>query len=285
MINAEALGRLVANIGRPGFDAAFFEFARQVLDISSCSAFVFEESRKPCPIILEGLGSEQRSRTRMLGSAYVHDGFRHDPQVLGLFEIADIDIRIVNPCDIGDTAFRGHYYEEPRIGSEIAVLARYRGKHYNIGFYRGTGKAPFDRTIIAQTEFLARVALPALHRHMELHLADPERADEIDIPSARTKPIEQTQDHLTAVLMAEGNGLSPREAQVCAAIILGYRTLAISLNLGISENTICTHRKRAYAKLGISSQNELFSRYFKTVTRLNEGASRTAPMEMVAGMA
>jgi len=60
-------------------------------------------------------------------------------------------------------------------------------------------------------------------------------------------------------------GLTQREADVCAAIALGYTTLGIGLNLGISVNTVATHRKRAYAKLGISCQNELFARYFDSL--------------------
>ena len=48
-----------------------------------------------------------------------------------------------------------------------------------------------------------------------------------------------------------------RETEVCAAITLGMTSEAIALNLGISVNTVLTYRKRAYARLGISCQNEL----------------------------
>jgi DNA-binding CsgD family transcriptional regulator len=71
--------------------------------------------------------------------------------------------------------------------------------------------------------------------------------------------------HLREVFLAERHGLSPREAEICAHIVLGYSALAISLNLGISVNTVTTHRKRAYGKLRVCSQNELFERYFTSV--------------------
>ena len=76
----------------------------------------------------------------------------------------------------------------------------------------------------------------------------------------------ETLAYLREVLLSEPHLLSPREAEVCAGIILGYTTVGISLNCGISINTVATHRKRAYRKLGISSQNELFSRYFRLVS-------------------
>jgi DNA-binding CsgD family transcriptional regulator len=44
---------------------------------------------------------------------------------------------------------------------------------------------------------------------------------------------------------------------VCAEIVRGLSSGAIASSLGLSINTILTHRRRAYAKLRISSQNEL----------------------------
>ena len=56
------------------------------------------------------------------------------------------------------------------------------------------------------------------------------------------------------------------EAEICAMIVIGHTTQGISLDLGISKNTVITHRRRAYDKLGISSQNELFGKCFDTLS-------------------
>src|SRR5690606_4359226 len=56
--------------------------------------------------------------------------------------------------------------------------------------------------------------------------------------------------------------LSEREAEVCAGIALGMNSEGIGLTLGIKLSTVQTHRKRAYARLGISSQNELLKLLF-----------------------
>lgn len=53
--------------------------------------------------------------------------------------------------------------------------------------------------------------------------------------------------------------------------MLGYSTLAFGLRLGVSLNTVATHRRRAYLKLGVCSQNELFERYFRLVNALVAG--------------
>ena len=70
-------------------------------------------------------------------------------------------------------------------------------------------------------------------------------------------------------MMDENSLLTQREAEVCTGIVLGYTILGLSLNMGISVNTVATHRKRAYAKLRISSQNELFAHYFSLVENLS----------------
>jgi DNA-binding CsgD family transcriptional regulator len=46
---------------------------------------------------------------------------------------------------------------------------------------------------------------------------------------------------------------------VCARILSGYSSEAIASELGISLHSAFTYRKRAYDKLGIASQNELFA--------------------------
>lgn len=59
--------------------------------------------------------------------------------------------------------------------------------------------------------------------------------------------------------------LSPRQAEVVRLILQGHSTPSAAAYLGISEGTVKVHRHHAYARLGVSSQAELFSmatRYF-----------------------
>jgi DNA-binding CsgD family transcriptional regulator len=70
-----------------------------------------------------------------------------------------------------------------------------------------------------------------------------------------------TPDQSLAALFAKRAPLStltPREREVCRNILLGLSSEAISQALGISLHSTLTYRKRAYQRLGISSQNELF---------------------------
>lgn len=57
----------------------------------------------------------------------------------------------------------------------------------------------------------------------------------------------------------QSNKLTEREQQVCARILLGLSSEGIALDLNIKAASVHTYRKRAYLKLAISSQNELFA--------------------------
>jgi DNA-binding NarL/FixJ family response regulator len=57
-------------------------------------------------------------------------------------------------------------------------------------------------------------------------------------------------------------GLTPRESQVCDALIQGSSDRAISEALGISFWTVRTHIQRVFAKLGVLNRRELIVRYY-----------------------
>jgi DNA-binding CsgD family transcriptional regulator len=59
--------------------------------------------------------------------------------------------------------------------------------------------------------------------------------------------------------------LSGREALIVQMILRGHSTLSIANTLGIAEGTVKNHRKSIYAKLGITSQQELFARFIRHV--------------------
>lgn len=59
--------------------------------------------------------------------------------------------------------------------------------------------------------------------------------------------------------------LSDREREVIRMVLRGHSSNSIGLNLDISVTTVKTHRKRAYAKLGIATQSELLSLFLDSI--------------------
>jgi DNA-binding CsgD family transcriptional regulator len=62
-----------------------------------------------------------------------------------------------------------------------------------------------------------------------------------------------------------GPRITPRETQVVAQVLEGHSSESISRSLGISAGTVRIHRRNIYAKLDISSQQELFSIFFQKI--------------------
>jgi DNA-binding CsgD family transcriptional regulator len=72
----------------------------------------------------------------------------------------------------------------------------------------------------------------------------------------------QAQSHEVWNRLKGSHGLTGREAAIIELVLQGHSSESIGLNLGISTGTVKVHRRNIYRKLGISSQTQLFSRYF-----------------------
>ena len=62
--------------------------------------------------------------------------------------------------------------------------------------------------------------------------------------------------------------LSPRESEIVRMVLRGHSSKAIANALDNSPETIKVHRKRIYAKLGITSQGELLSTFLTALERM-----------------
>lgn len=262
------LGELVASIGAPPFGARYFHLFCDVLPLDGCSAFAcHRELEPPRSVVLEGNCSELRERLRALATEYVAGGFVHDPNIRrGLGECVEPQLYCLRAAELSHLSYGTRFYDRVGFAHELVMLGRVDGTAYYSSFYRKQQRMEFTAAELERVGRLARIAVQALHRHCELlggtrHTA----AATAGAPQSAGETRQHTLARLRGVLLAESYGLSPREAEICASIILGYSTIAIGFNLNISANTVATHRKRAYEKLRIHSQTELFSRYLQLV--------------------
>jgi DNA-binding CsgD family transcriptional regulator len=64
--------------------------------------------------------------------------------------------------------------------------------------------------------------------------------------------------------LAAASQFTKREAQVSARVLFGLSSIGIALDLGVSEQTVKSYRKRAYQRLAIGSEREMLNWYLKT---------------------
>lgn len=60
--------------------------------------------------------------------------------------------------------------------------------------------------------------------------------------------------------------LTQREREITQLLLRGYSSKAIARELGIAPGTVMVHKRNLFAKLGITSQYELFSQFIDTLS-------------------
>ncbi|HRH85263.1 MAG TPA: LuxR C-terminal-related transcriptional regulator [Rubrivivax sp.] len=116
-------------------------------------------------------------------------------------------------------------------------------------FSRWGDCAEFDRPAIQRAVETGRllITLATLHRRMLVSQRDPATA------FGSSSEIEQC--------LARTTSLTARERQVCALQLIGANGSAIGAELGIEAESVKSYRKRAYLRLGVSSERELLLKF------------------------
>lgn len=270
-----AIANLVGVIGDSQFDQHFYDFCRSVLHVDQCLVFHFDAKGQPQCLLAEAQYSQSRNVVRTLAKEYTDGAYQRDPNLVASPPRAmlenDIVVQRVSPSQIRDLGYRRRFYDEAMVRQEMAMLTSVNNQTLYCSFLRSEDHRDFTSDDASQLQQLGNFLTQTLVKHAEVIQLRESNGSSMPEPATLSpERRERMYQDLRAALLRAPGGLTQREAEVCAAIALGYTTLGIGLNLGISTNTVATHRKRAYAKLGISCQNELFARYFDSM-----GGSRT----------
>jgi len=144
---------------------------------------------------------------------------------------------------------------------EVAFGVGYAWRHgdslFLLDLLRPTKLGPFAAEDVQRLSDAGRLVASIVGVHATRHRID------IAVRSNRRDDIAEQ------VVRFLGAGLTRREAEVVSRIVMGMRTDAIASELGIKAATVITFRKRAYAKLGVGRQAELFARCVQMFSDLN----------------
>jgi DNA-binding CsgD family transcriptional regulator len=269
-IALDRIGDVVLAFGSPRFGTEYYKLFRESLGIDTCTVFAFAPDGIPTPLVAECDSRDGRQQAWDLALEYSQDAFKHDPIIRGnrsrISKGSTPVLYSLRADQVKDVAYRRHFYDEPALHQKVGILGRVGETLYYSNFYCGLEHRGFSESdALLLLRDLAGLALKLVHRHAVRAACSPTG---LETPFFTSESDPTVLLHLRDVFLEEPVGLSPREAEVCAHIVLGYSALAIGLNLGIAVSTVATHRKRAYRKLDVCSQNELFQRYFRTVNKM-----------------
>jgi DNA-binding CsgD family transcriptional regulator len=167
-----------------------------------------------------------------------------------------------------DQFFEGEYFNSwevhPCISMESGSLAEEIGFLVNLpgGFMaayslmRENDSPPFSDVEFASLQLVEPVIRQAMMHHWRRLRPKPEGRSE-PAWSAKGAVMERAFESFGA------DKLSAREQMIVQMVLRGHSTVSIASTLGIADGTVKNHRKSIYAKLGIASQQELFSRFIR----------------------
>jgi len=267
------LNRAICTLGQAEFEDSLFDLVNGAVRVDHCAVFITNNDGTAAHLFTKSKLDEATCKS--LANAYTAGFYARDPKLAPLTgdprnspDPRDSEVTLLphTPPAEYDAAYRARFFTETGLIDKVSSLLRSRRYTIYCSFYRLKDSGRFRQAEFDQLSRILPLLTNLIFKHSRLAgLKEQEgRADPLitQVPLGRSAAA-------SATLLDSRNGafarLTDREREVCLRILQGFTSEAISLDLGVAISTIHTYRKRAYAKLGISSQNELFSLYLEFV--------------------
>ncbi|WP_170959106.1 helix-turn-helix transcriptional regulator [Magnetospirillum sp. 15-1] len=239
------LAAVIAAIGQERFEARLADLLAAAANLDQINVVSLEGERtrplfswhRACPEMASDL----------VGQYVSERFFQRDPTLdrLTRSKRQGLCLGLMRRGQIEDDWYRRHFFDDAQLEGKLSILDQSQTHAIYQNYYFATGTEAFSLREVENLARLAETASQCILRHLELRAtpAEPSRPDPATV---------------SRILNRRAPSLAVREREVCSRIVTGYTTEAIALDLGITANSVATYRKRAYAKLGICSQHQLF---------------------------
>jgi DNA-binding CsgD family transcriptional regulator len=249
-LNDDSLIDLVFSVGEAGFAARALSFINGHLPADHLSLLEFDAALVPH---LTSAASRTARKTAMLaGRVYERAMFhRFDPNSQRVRAGAgedDVALFTLAASDIRDARYRSAIYSRFGLIERASLIRRVRGRWLQLNIYRDRASGRFERSDLSKLTEIAPLLIACAGKHLAMTSkgsAQPRRSAAVATFESMLKSLEPK--------------LTARERLVCAHALAGVTVAGIAVTLGVKESTVATLRRRAYAKLGISSLNSLFA--------------------------
>jgi DNA-binding CsgD family transcriptional regulator len=264
-----AIGSLIEATGTSTFEPRLFRLLRESMRCEAFNAFAHSDIRPHgTPRVVFAHSTQDRDLARRVGEIYTTRCWLKDPvnqlSKLTLSHSEGITARVAK-SELRNSPYRRECYAAfdwngygAKLVDRFSVIKRHHGEVVGINFYRHANDGLFALRDIQMIVTSADLLFALLVKHK---------------PATLRRNVEDERRLYRQQLKAIAPSLSQREVQVCIGIASGMTSEAIASTLGISIHTVLTYRKRAYARMGISSQIELLHLMFSS--NIHDGAPDT----------
>ena len=253
------LPRVIASMGQEQFGNALLD----LLGVA-CGARHFALSRmatqSPAPILAvshDGTDTAHRQISRYWSESYWRsDSFMHE--TMRAMEPDGFSLGHIFAAQMPEKDLYDKLYRVTNAGERFLLCGRFDGGALGLSILRSEDQGYATSEELFCLRQLSATLIAILNRHVTMRSEYPDASHAL----TSLREIEETlQD--SAVLLPR------REIEVCSRILYGISKAGIALDLGISEETVTTYRKRAYQRLSIGTQRELLVWYLREWSRMH----------------
>jgi DNA-binding CsgD family transcriptional regulator len=247
------LGKSIDSLGNEIFPQILVDALKSLTDFDYSVVFAYYQSERPLCLF----HTFSPSKRVVFVDDYLKGPYLLDPffkacerQVdTGLYRLRDIA-----PDRFYQSEYYRSYYIQTGLSEEICyTFYLSKGVAVVISLMRSGESSRFSARQFALLESVAPIIVSLAQRHWH---DVPDRFD-LKTPAGEVHEERSLIENTVAVLFRRR--ITPRETQVVAQVLQGHSSESIAKNLGISVGTVRIHRRNIYAKLQISSQQELFA--------------------------
>ncbi len=250
---AAAAASVVGAIGGADFHARLARFLRHRVPCDSLVQLAYHAYYAP-EVLFDDLAPRDGEALygRYFQGAYLLSPFflrwRAAPGESGIYRLKDIA-----PDGFFDSVYYTDYYGRSGLRDEVGFVVSTGGESaVLVSLGRTAALNAYTRGERQRLQAMEPLVTSAVQRHTDL---------------MATLPGPGLRQHLSDALAGFGaDRLTERERHVVQLMLRGHSSKSCARELGISPTTERVHRRNIYAKLGISSQAELFSRFFEALT-------------------
>ncbi len=263
----EALPPVAASTGSDQFAQRLIDALRQVVQFDWWMVMIYREHANP-EMLCENFSDSWRRKglTTYVGAFYLLDPFYVMSQSLDHPEVCRLDD--IAPDGFLQSEYHRAHYSTGRIGDEVGYLWPLEsGVTFAVSLERSEKCQRFSDEDVENLEAVQPMLYALACTHWTTtHLHKGTKAE--------LKIGRLVQEAATSFGQ---DVLTPRECEVVKLVLRGYSTKSVSQSLGISPGTVKVHRENIYAKLGVSTQAELFNMFIAWVSSTPARQEGTGP--------
>lgn len=243
---AKGVANLILDVGKPTFDRAYADYLRTYANVREYMVVAYRRTSKDAPRALMSSSPE-------LPLLYRAVFYKQDPNRPILLDAPSQGEIIAFPSLLDEhysSLYKQSIFQSNGIIDKFGTACWAGDVCYYINYYRMDGELPFSEQDREELLDVSDLISKLIARQFEGQ----------DGAANTSSPL--SEEILGPIVreLSPGSPLTEREVQVCTLILMGCSSEAIALRLGIAVNSVLTYRRRAYERLGIVSQNELFAK-------------------------